>query len=50
MAETAPMDPFFERALIGRTEQEKAEARRRRAEELTKAAEKLAEIDQDQGE
>lgn len=49
MAETT-QDPFFERALIGRTPEEKEAAYRRRAEELTKAAETLAGNDQEQGE
>lgn len=50
MAENISMDPYFERTLIGRTPEEKEQARRRRAEELAKAAENLAGNDQEQGE
>lgn len=51
MAEKVPMDPFFERSLIGRSPEEKAEARKHRDDRLVRAAQELAEqTDQDQGE
>lgn len=50
MRESTPQDPFFERALIGRTPEEKEEAYERRAKELTRVAETLAGNDQEQGE
>jgi hypothetical protein len=48
--EQATNDPFLERSLIGRTEEEKREARRRRNEEITRAAQNLLPDDQEQGE
>lgn len=51
MIDKPPMDPFFERTLIGMPEEYKRQAyEQRRNQELTEAAANLLENDQEQGE